>query len=291
MLFSMTGFGRETGLFKDKKFIVEVKSLNSKNIDINSKILNNYKEKEFEIRSLISQYLERGKIEFSITIGDAYCEETTSINENLLLAYYNKITAIGEKYNLNLGNEILSSLLKVTDVLKCESIEIEDEEWHVLKSVIIAALEKCNEYRANEGKDLEKDLLANNNKILCHLSNISKYEEERIITIKDKLKQNITNVVDNENFDKNRYEQEIIYYIEKLDINEEKIRLKNHCEYFVETIINEKNQGKKLGFIAQEMGREINTLGSKAYHSEIQKHVIMMKEELEKIKEQLLNVL
>ena len=287
----MTGFGRGAGTFKDKKFIVEIKSLNSKSIDINSKNLSNYKEKELEIRTLISQYLERGKIDFAIAITDNYSDDEFQINEKLLVAYYRKLNDISEKYALNLGNEMLSTLLKIPDVLKGTNVDIDDEEWETLKKVIITALENCNEYRATEGKELEKDLLANNDKILEMLSNISEYEEERILAIKEKLRQNLTNIANNENFDSNRYEQEIIYYIEKLDINEEKIRLKKHCEYLIETIKNEKNQGKKLGFIAQEMGREINTLGSKANHVEIQKNVVMMKEYLEKIKEQLLNVL
>ncbi|MDR2009765.1 MAG: YicC family protein [Bacteroidales bacterium] len=291
MLLSMTGFGRTVTEFKNKRFIIDVKSLNSRNTDINTRIPLYFKEKEISIRNLLSKELVRGKIDFTISVEVHGNETVEQLNEDLLVAYYKRLKNIAENYSIPLGNEILSSLVKFPDVFKSNVEELNEDEWEIVFNGVNDAIISCTDFRIKEGEMLQNDILQKNTAILELLEKVSQYEKERIVMIKEKLKQNIAELSNGVGVDANRYEQEIIFYLEKLDINEEKVRLKKHCEYFVETVYNEKFAGKKLGFISQEMGREINTLGSKAHHAEIQKIVVMMKDELEKIKEQLLNVL
>lgn len=291
MLLSMTGFGRAVTEYRNKRFIIDVKSLNSRNTDINTRIPQYFKEKEISIRSLLSKELIRGKIDLTITVETGTCEVAEQLNESLLISYYERLKVISSKNSIPLGNEIMSVLMRLPDVFKANSEELNDEEWETVLVTINKAIDACIKFRGEEGSALQNDVLQKNAMILDLLEQLSQYEEERITAIKERLKQNIAELANGTPIDENRYEQEIIFYLEKLDINEEKVRLKKHCEYFVETINIEEFSGKKLGFIAQEMGREINTLGSKAHHAGIQKIVVMMKDELEKIKEQLLNVL
>lgn len=290
MLVSMTGFGRAVTEYNNKKISIDVKSLNSKTTDINTRIPGYYKEKELEIRRLISQDLQRGKIDFCMFVELNGAENTNQFNTELVLNYYNQVKDICINNGIPIGEETISSIIRLPDVLKNNSEDLADEEWAVVLNTISKAIAACIEFRKNEGAVAEKDILRNLNSILNLLAAVPQYEKERIDTIRERLSQSLQEIAGSNTSDSNRYEQEIIFYLEKLDVNEEKVRLKKHCEYFIETVRDE-NAGKKLGFIAQEIGREINTLGSKAHHVEIQKLVVMMKDELEKIKEQLLNVL
>lgn len=287
----MTGFGRCEFEFGNKKICVDVKSLNSKQLDIFAKISPHYKEKEIEIRKILSQKLIRGKID--IVVYPEYSDEhlTTYISENAFNNYYEQIKHVSEKRGIPLGNEIFSAIIRLPEVLQSDKDTLSDDEWNAVLRGIENAIDQCIEHRIEEGAVTKKDIEEKISKITQLLQNVSKFEEERIEAIRKRIKDNLNAFIAENEQDKNRYEQEIIYYLEKLDINEEKIRLKKHCEFFLETMENDENSGKKLSFIAQEIGREINTLGSKANHAEMQKTVILMKDELEKIKEQLYNIL
>lgn len=291
MLVSMTGFGRAVTEYNNKKITIDVKSLNSKTTDISTRIPSYYKEKELEIRRSLSQELQRGKIDLCMYVELNGSDNPNQFNAELIQNYYNQLKDICTKSNIPIGQETLSGIIRFPDVLKNNSEDLSEEEWQVVLNTILKAIADCKQFREVEGTVLEKDILKNLNSVLKLLKDVPKYERERIDTIRERLQQSLKEIVSNNASDENRYEQEIIFYLEKLDINEEKVRLKKHCEYFIETIQNEDNSGKKLGFIAQEIGREINTLGSKAHHVEIQKLVVRMKDELEKIKEQLLNAL
>jgi len=291
MIISMTGFGRQVLEYNNKKVSVDVKSLNSKTADINTRIPGYYKEKELEIRKLISSKLKRGKVDFCMFVELNGTESVTQINEETLMNYYSQLKSISENNSIALGNDVLTSLLKMPDVMKNKADELSEEEWDEVLKTIKTAVDSCINFRIAEGKELEKDIVSNIKSILALLEKVKEYEKERLDKIRDRLKQGINELDTNGKADSNRFEQEIIYYVEKLDINEEKVRLKKHCEYFLETMDTNEPVGKKLAFISQEIGREINTLGSKANHADMQKLVVMMKDELEKIKEQLLNVL
>ncbi len=291
MIISMTGFGRQVLEYNNKKVSVDVKSLNSKTADINTRIPGYYKEKELEIRKLISSKLKRGKVDFCMFVELNGTESVTQINEETLMNYYSQLKSISENNSIALGNDVLTSLLKMPDVMKNKADELSEEEWDEVLKTIKTAVDSCINFRIAEGKELEKDIVSNIISILALLEKVKEYEKDRLDKIRDRLKQGINELDTNGKADSNRFEQEIIYYVEKLDINEEKVRLKKHCEYFLETMDTNEPVGKKLAFISQEIGREINTLGSKANHADMQKLVVMMKDELEKIKEQLLNVL
>lgn len=291
MIQSMTGFGKSTAELSTRKITIEIKSLNSKQLDLSARIPSLYKEKEMGIRNLLARKLERGKVDFSIYIENLGKETTSQINHNIIEGYYTQINESAVKLGINTPQDWFSILLKLPDALKYENQELDEEEWSVVQSVIDAAVEKIISFRKQEGEMLNKLFLSKVSNISSLLTQIEPYETERL----EKVKQRITEAlqkIENFDYDQNRFEQEMIYYIEKLDINEEKSRLKNHLDYFIETM-NEatSGQGKKLGFIAQEMGREINTMGSKSNHSEMQRIVVQMKDELEQIKEQILNVL
>jgi uncharacterized protein (TIGR00255 family) len=290
---SMTGYGKATLCLNGKNFETEIRSLNGKTLDLSTKLPSNYKDKELEIRSLISSRMERGKVDFSLTFTiDDVSDEIVKINEPLLKAYYNKVVSISNSLGVEPDkNMILTSLLRVPDVQRLEPEKTSEEEWQKISGMINTAIDELDKFRIQEGKTLRDDFLKRVNLILSYLDKVEPLEKNRINIIKERILQRFEELKTTIEVDKNRLEQELIYYIEKLDITEEKVRLRNHCKYFVETIDSEDSTGKKLGFIAQEMGREINTLGSKANDAEIQKLVVMMKDELEKIKEQVLNIL
>lgn len=291
MVQSMTGFGKATGEFNGKKIVVEIKSLNSKQLDISTRLAGLYRDKDIEIRNDVSQKLERGKIDLSLYIENSAKEINTQINQSVIEAYYNQIQAISANTGIEMPANWFEILLRLPEVMKTETTELDENEWFEVKKIMTEAIEQLKNFRIQEGKSLE---LVFRNKIE-HIGNllgeIAPFESERVERIKAKLEENLQNISDKFDYDKNRLEQELIFYIEKLDVNEEKIRLKTHLDYFIETMEKEHAPGKKLGFITQEIGREINTLGSKSNHSEMQKIVVLMKDDLEQIKEQVLNVL
>ncbi|MBP6609673.1 MAG: YicC family protein [Paludibacter sp.] len=291
MVQSMTGFGKATCEFGNKKIVVEIKSLNSKQLDLSTRISGLYREKDIEIRTELSQQLERGKIDFALYIDNSGKESVSQINQSVLMAYYEQIKAIADKTGMELPTNWFEILLRLPDALKTDVVEMDENEWVVIKTAVSEAIVQLKEFRTQEGKSLENVFVTKINSIANLLEQIAPYENERIEKIKLKLEENLQNLSEKITYDNNRLEQELIFYIEKLDVNEEKVRLKNHLDYFIETMNNEKSPGKKLGFIAQEIGREINTLGSKSNHSEMQKIVVLMKDDLEQIKEQVLNVL
>jgi len=285
----MTGFGKAELNLPDKKVTIEIKSLNSKNIDTNVKIPVFYREKEIVIRKILHNRLKRGKIDFNIFYELNEGVTSSSINKEVFSEYFNQITELKDELNLS-SEEILSSILRLPDTVKTDKIELDEEEWAQVEKGIYKALDDLNLFRKPEGMAMLKDLQERLKNITKLLNSIEPFEKERIIRLRERISKNLEEMKLSE-ADNNRFEQEMIYYLEKLDISEEKIRLANHCEYFLETLNNGDEAGKKLAFISQEMGREINTLGSKASESHIQHIVVKMKDELEKIKEQMLNVL
>jgi uncharacterized protein (TIGR00255 family) len=289
----MTGFGKAELLVKGKKLIAEIKSLNSKQLDISAfKIPLPYREKELEIRNLVAQSIQRGKVDFYINIEEEEAGTALTINKDVFKSYYNQINAIARELDMQIEKEpVVQTILRLPEVFNSQKEDITQEEWDGLFDCITKALDSLNDFRYQEGKVTEKDLLHKVKLIKELLYQISSFEPERIEVIRSRITDNLSKLGNEVNIDKNRFEQELIFYLEKFDINEERVRLDNHCKYFIDTLNEEDQVGRKLGFIAQEMGREINTLGSKANHSEIQKIVVQMKDELEKIKEQLLNVL
>jgi len=289
MIQSMTGFGRATLILPQKKITVEVKSLNSKQVDINIRIPSFYKEKELQVRSFLSSTLRRGKIELSIFVENTGTDSQHRINKDLVDVYMNSLQEFGNEKVA--AGELLSIAMRLPDAMKVEREEIDAEEWKAVIGVVEKAVEALIDYRKAEGLSLENDIKKQITAINSLHNEVPKYEEERVNTIKERISTKLTDVLQSVDFDCDRLEQEMIYFIEKLDISEEKVRLKNHCAYFIETMDSKESNGKKLGFISQELGREINTMGSKANHTEIQKLVVQMKDALEKIKEQVLNVL
>jgi uncharacterized protein (TIGR00255 family) len=291
MLHSMTGFGRAEQAVGDKVFLVEVKSLNGKQFDIRLTIPTLLKPFEFDIRNILQEKLIRGSVECIIYIKQNGAAKPVSINKELAKAYYQPIAELSQELNLNPG-DILSALLKLPEVITPTNEVLSDEEWKGFEQVLVSAIDQLKMHRVDEGKSLEKDLILRIENITGHAEKIAVLEPRRQVKIREGLTKTLQDNVGKDNYDQNRLEQELIYYIEKIDITEEQVRLKNHCNYFM-TIINdpEEGKGKKLSFIMQEIGREINTTGSKAYDSEIQKSVVLMKDELEKAKEQVLNVL
>lgn len=291
MILSMTGYGKAVAELSDKKVNIEIKSLNSKALDLNTRIAPLYREKEIEIRNEISKTLERGKIDFCLWIEKKETESAVMINQGLLKSYHDQITETAEKLNIALPADWFSTLLRMPDVIsKPEMQELTDEEWTLVHAGIEEAINLLIEFRKQEGKALEKRFNDNIQHIKDLLEAVTPYEKERVEKVRERIMEALEKTI-GVDYDKNRLEQELIYYIEKLDINEEKQRLANHLKYYINTMEGTSGQGKKLGFIAQEMGREINTLGSKSNHPEMQKIVVQMKDELEQIKEQILNVL
>ena len=291
MIQSMTGYGKAGVIFGTKVINIEVKSINSKQLDLSLRLPALYREKEPEIRSMVALAVERGKLELIITTELSADNEEYILNKPLAERYYNDLkqlaVSIGEEANC----DFISLITRLPDVFKATTSELAPDEWQAVCEGLAAALDKMNTCRNNEGAILCNDIVLRVNNILDYLNEVEPFEKERMENIRAKLRSAVVEMENQPHFDENRFEQELIYYMEKLDITEEKIRLKKHCEYFFQTIDEQASSGKKLGFIAQEMGREINTLGSKANHFEVQRLVVLMKDELEKIKEQLLNIL
>lgn len=282
----MTGFGKAGLQLQNKKITVEVKSLNSKNLDLNTRMPSNYREMELEIRNRVAQKLERGKVDFSLFIEITGEETTSKINVPIVKSYINQMKTVIPNAD---ETELMKMAVRMPDALKTERDEIDENEWKEILKLINEALENIVNFRKNEGAVLEKEFLLRIGNINTQMNNVLKYDSERIETIKTRLRNTLDEL--QVTVDENRFEQELIFYLEKYDITEERVRLENHLNYFKETLNEKESNGRKLGFISQEIGREINTMGSKSNHSEMQKLVVMMKDELEKIKEQVLNVL
>jgi len=287
----MTGFGKAERMLADKKLTIEIKSLNSKQLDTSTRLPPLYKEKELEIRQLIATELERGKVDCSVYYELSAKNTPVIINEPVVKSYFEQLYRISGELGLDTSIELLSMVMKLPDSIKTEKTELDAEEWETVKNTLKEALDNLNTFRNQEGDSLERDLRLRIDAINRKLDHVDTHEKERIDQVRERIGKHLEELEMKDKIDENRFEQELIYYIEKLDISEEKVRLANHCKYFLETMEEQGPTGKKLGFISQEMGREINTLGSKANHKELQKLVVEMKDELERIKEQVLNVL
>ena len=285
MIQSMTGYGKTVLQLPTKKITIELKSLNSKNLDLNVRMPSYYREKELDIRKKLASHLDRGKIDFSVYIEDNGGEVSSKVNESVVREYMNQLRELVDSDEI----ELLKMAVRLPDALKSEREELNEEEWKQIAVGIDEAVVKINQYRSDEGKVLCNDFILRISNIEKLLEKVIEIDPLRIEQVKDKLKKAIAEL--ETKIDENRFEQELIYYIEKLDITEEKVRLQNHLNYFIKTLNSVDSNGKKLGFISQEIGREINTIGSKANFAPMQKQVVQMKDELEKIKEQLLNVL
>ena len=291
MLKSMTGFGRAEKSVGGKTFLVDIKSLNGKQFELQLKLPAFLKPFEFDIRRILSSKLGRGSVDCTISLKETGNAKPVTINIELAKAYFQPLADLSKELNLDPSN-ILSTLVKLPEVITPTSETLTDEEWKAFQKVIMLAIDDLNIHRDDEGKSLEKDLLCRVHNILAQLEEVQKLEPQRKQIIRDDITKLMEEFAGKENYDKNRLEQELIYYIEKIDISEEMVRLRNHCDYFKVVLTEtEESKGKKLSFILQEIGREINTTGAKAYDSSIQKCVVMMKDELEKAKEQILNVL
>lgn len=288
----MTGFGKATVSGGTKKIIVEVKSLNSKQLDVNLKMPSLYKEKDIEIRGMIKEVLDRGKVDMFIYFDNDDDSKNVAINKTVVTQYFQQMLDVASSLGVTVNKgELLQTVMRFPDSLQVKAEELDEQEWLQLKSGIMQALESLNQFRIQEGQVLIADILKRIEMIKSLAAEVPQFEKQRVPAIKQRLQEKMKEWGEIKNVDENRLEQEIIYYLEKLDITEEKVRLANHCRYFIETAEREEAPGRKLGFIAQEIGREINTMGSKANDHDIQKLVVRMKDELEKIKEQSLNVL
>ena len=291
MIQSMTGYGKAVVTYKEKKINVEIKSLNSKQLDLNTRIAPLYREKEMEIRQMVAEALIRGKVDMSVWIEKDTAVDATPINAALVENYYQQIKAISDKTGIPMPEDWFYTLLRMPDVLtKTETEVLDEEEWLVVREAVKQALKNLVDFRTQEGAALQKKFTEKIDNIACLLAEIEPFEKSRVEKIKARIIDGLQQIPGVE-YDKNRLEQELIYDIEKLDISEEKQRLANHLKYFRDTMNEPAGQGKKLGFIAQEMGREINTTGSKSNQAEMQNIVVKMKDELEQIKEQVLNAL
>ena len=286
MIQSMTGFGKSTLLLTQKKITFEIKSLNSKTLDLNTRIPQAYREKELQIRKQIADTLERGKIDLTLTIENTSDKNSTIINADIVKGYINQMLQIIPNADTT---ELLKMAVRMPDALVIPTEEIQEEEYKQIENIIQQALAELKQFRIQEGKNLQKDFELRIENIKKLLVEIEKLDPERLLSMRERLEKSVAEIA--ERVDENRFEQELIFYFEKLDITEEKVRLSNHLNYFLETLNESQSNGRKLGFIAQEMGREINTLGSKASHAGMQQIVVLMKNELEKIKEQVLNIL
>jgi len=291
MIRSMTGFGKTEFEVGTKKITLEIKSLNSKQLDINTRVPSMYREKDLEIRRLISEMLTRGKVDFAIYLDNLGTESTSRINAAIIKDYFKQLKAIHKELGLEVDQSIMQSIMRLPETVKMVYDELDETEWLVVRENLVKTLEELNRFRDQEGLALKADIDANIANILDLLNQVEPFETQRMENVKNKIRESLDALQLNGSLDKNRFEQELIYYMEKLDINEEKVRLTNHCSYFTETMKEDEPSGRKLGFIAQEIGREINTLGSKANESNLQRIVVQMKDSLEKIKEQVLNVL
>lgn len=287
----MTGYGKASNVYKGKKINVEMRTLNGRNTDVRFKMPQNYREKEHLLRRWVLEKARRGKIEVGVEVitdgsGDAY-----GLNQALFTKYYEELTTLSQSLNLPQG-DMMTAILRIPNVVMAEEGTLSEEEWEVVKSTFETALQQLEQFREVEGSALAKDLIKRVEIIQATLEKIAPFEADRIVQVKERLRQRVDEYMHKDEIDENRFEQEILFYLEKMDINEEKVRLAQHCKYFLE-VLHKKEvvvKGKKLGFISQEMGREINTMGAKANSHDIQRLVVEMKDELEKIKEQVLNV-
>ncbi len=287
----MTGYGRAVGTHKDKVISVEVRALNAKVTDVKLRFLGDYKERELELRRVILEHAERGKLDVLIEVQSTDGAAAVGLNEALFRGYCREVKRLAEELQLPMS-DILPALLRIPNIINSSSAEIDDEEFEAILSVVRRALDNLREYRRQEGKALGADLRMRVENILSLLGELLPYEQERFVRMRERLRTNLEENFGKENLDANRFEQEILYYLEKMDLTEEKVRLEQHCRYFIEQLEDpNRSAGRSLNFISQEMGREINTLGAKAYDANIQRIVVQMKDELEKIKEQLANVL
>ena len=291
MIRSMTGFGKTEFELGNKKYTLEIKSLNSKQLDINTRIPALYRQKDIEIRRLMSEMLTRGKVDFALYLDNLGSESTSKINSAIIKDYFSQLSGVYAELNLEVNERIMQSIMRLPDTVKMTYEELDESEWLVVRENLVKTLEELNRFRDQEGLALKADIDTNIANILDLLNQVEPFEKQRMENVKTKIMDSLNELQQNGSVDKNRFEQELIYYMEKLDINEEKVRLTNHCSYFTETMSENEPSGRKLGFIAQEIGREINTLGSKANESNLQRIVVQMKDNLEKIKEQVLNVL
>jgi len=289
MIKSMTGYGKAVCELSSKKITVEVRSLNSKSFDLNLRTASVYREKEQELRSEIAKQLERGKIDFSLYSEFNGEASSVSINKTLAKSYYAELKALAGELK-DSGSDLLALTMKMPEVMRAEKQELDEAEWKHVRVAVDEALKDFQRFRLDEGKSIADDFTKRIGYITSFLKEVEKADGLRVDNVRERIRKNIAEFVDKEKIDQNRFEQELVYYIEKIDITEEKVRLKTHCEYFVKTM-QEESSGRKLGFITQEIGREINTIGSKANDATIQKIVVQMKDELEKIKEQVNNVL
>ncbi len=287
----MTGYGKAECELSHKKITIEVRSLNSKVLDVNTRIPGIYRDKELEIRRELSEKLVRGKVDFSIFSESLGVESNSTINSEMVKSYFNQLSEISKELQIPVSEVTLQIIMQLPEVVKTTREEPDENDWNTINGSIREALEAMDNFRIQEGVSLHTDIILNINTIIALLEQIAPYELERSAKVKERILDGLKELSSPEGVDHNRLEQEMIFYLEKLDINEEKVRLGNHCVYFLETLELNEPTGKKLGFIAQEIGREINTLGSKANHTEMQKLVIGMKDALERIKEQLLNAL
>lgn len=290
MAHSMTGYGKAVAELPQKKITVEIKSLNSKQFDMYIRLPSAYRVKEIELRNSISHRLGRGKVDLTLNVEEYSKDISSRIDHNVLKQYQSELKLIAQELQIPQPEDWFNVILRLPDVMKQDSEELDEQEWIIIEKAIHKAVDEVIEFRKQEGAMLENVLIEKINNIQSLLLSIEPYEEERIEKVKSRLLEQLKNLEGIE-YDKNRFEQEIIYYLEKLDVNEEKTRLSHHLKYFKETLKSESSQGKKLGFITQEIGREINTLGSKSNQSEMQKIVVQMKDDLEQIKEQILNIL
>lgn len=290
MLHSMTGFGNARANFENKSITVEMRSVNSKISEFRFRLPLNYRDKEYEIKKILSDEITRGKVEMNLNIIDQDDSNDVFINKKLFKKYFNELTALSSELNLDKG-DLLQTILRIPNIVTNEPPEIEEPEWKIVQQAIKDAIKAFNKFRIDEGAAMANDLKARINIILELLAKVDPHETNRVFALRQRLKQLMDDHLLTESIDQIRFEQEILYYLEKLDINEEKVRLTQHCNYFLEELDSaEVEKGRKLGFICQEIGREINTMGAKAYASEIQRFVVMMKDELEKIKEQIANI-
>ncbi len=286
----MTGYGKAEVELKNNIFNIEIRTLNSKQLDINMRIPQVFKAKEIALRTMISKQLQRGKVDFSINSNNQKQNSPLKLNTSVAKQYFTELQKLSEELGQN-SNDLLSVISRLPDVFIAEEDQLNDNDWQILQTAAEEAITNVNTFRAGEGVILEKDFRLRINKILNFLLEVPKYEAARITRVRERIEKSMKENFSNVQYDKNRLEQEIIFYIEKLDITEEKVRLKKHCDYFLEVLNSENTVGKKLAFVTQEIGREINTLGSKANDASLQKLVVLMKDELEKIKEQMLNIL
>ena len=289
MIYSMTGYGKSSKEVNGKKLTIEIRTLNSKGLDVNLKTPGMYREKENELRNLISQKLDRGKIDFWLNQEDLGESNSVKIDAALVKSYYNQLKKIGA--DLKTETDWMQIIFRMQDVVKPADGELTEKEWNGIAEVATEALDQCMKFRRSEGEQLQIALTEHIKRIEELMTKVTPFETNRVVRLKERLLKNLDDSIKEGKIDKDRFEQEIIFYLEKLDITEEKTRLKSHLDYFIETMKSDGFNGRKLNFIGQEMGREINTLGSKANDSDIQKLVVLMKDELEKVKEQVLNVL